>query len=115
MTACQEHQPCPQGSRLIFPPPGALAGRLSTLTLSSWLQDTCCSSRAHIQVPGGKKGKAQFAQVYPSEVFLLCSGKDSLSRNSHVSVIRNYALWSILAAREAGKLCILSQEHLFSP
>lgn len=105
----------PSGLQAHLSTPGALAGRLSTLTLSSWLQDTCCSSRPHIQVPGGKKGKAQFAQVYHSEVFLLCSGKDSLSRNSHVSVIRNYALWSILAAREAGKLCILSQEHLFSP
>lgn len=104
----------PSGVQAHLSTPGALAGRLSTLTLYYLQPDTCCSSRPHIQVPGGKKGKAQFAQVYPSEVYLLCSGKDSLSRNSHISVIRNCAL-SILAAREAGKLCILSREHLFSP
>lgn len=32
-----------------------------------------------------------------------------------MSVIQKCALWSILAAREAGELRILSQEQLFSP
>ena len=54
-------------------------------------------------------------RVYPSEIFLLCSRGDALSSNSHISLVQKCALWSVLAAREAGKLYILNQEHFFSP